>query len=722
MADRALRKKPTSVPQSMRAIMGPIKTVPIDDVSPHPRNARRGDVESVMESLAYHGQFRPLVVQKSTHYILAGNHTWMAAKELHWDTIAVTFLDVDDEQAIKILLVDNAVSDKGGYDYDALLDIIGGIQGDLVGTGYTDEVISNMNRLLDGITEGISDNGGAPPDEVLARSAYDADDDPVDVDDFDSLPSVMPGVKSLKPDVVFMTDDWYGIPDLIEGMLFPRIDTSVDTWSGPTSSTDDGESLYCLAPHTRVLTEDLRYVPIGTVCVGDRLAGFDEESPERQTEQKIAGTRQWRSGMVTAIGRASQPSYRLTMSDGTVIDSSEGHRWLATKGRAQRIWLTTAELVSRFQSGQTARVIKVLETWDELQSRSAGYLAGMFDGEGCMTNWDDQFRVSMVQKANSALDDAEMYLKEHDFQYGKYGPSSSGCYTLVISGGKSETLRFLGSVRPSRLVDNFIKSGGFDGLREMHAKAVTVASVEFLGDMEVVTIETTTKTLIAEGYAHHNCYTYGTDSTKGMPWDRTLLNFFTSDSRFENWWADPSKYVAKMMAAGLAGAVEPDFSLFAGLPRVLHIFNVYRNRWLARYMQEAGIKVVPHITFADNASLDFCMSGIPIGAPVIALQMQTVDDAKEDRGARIIRECVEHIVEALEPEQLLIYGGMPGFDLIKSYDLPEETELIFAENRSIRRSRWQKERDKAVYKDAATRKKSARVTGISQTGVAMRGR
>ena len=76
-------------------------------------------------------------------------------------------------------------------------------------------------------------------------------------------------------------------------------------------------------------------------------------------------------------------------------------------------------------------------------------------------------------------------------------------------------------------------------------------------------------------------------------------------------------------------------------------------------------------------------------------------------------------IDMIQPEQLLVYGNTPGFKIIEDLDLP--VEIIFAENRSVRRSRCQKERDQAVYKDAKNRKKSARVTGVSQSGVAMRG-
>src|SRR3989442_2624593 len=48
--------------------------VPIDSVSLHPRNPRRGDVAAVRASLERFGQRKPIVVQASTRYVVAGEH------------------------------------------------------------------------------------------------------------------------------------------------------------------------------------------------------------------------------------------------------------------------------------------------------------------------------------------------------------------------------------------------------------------------------------------------------------------------------------------------------------------------------------------------------------------------------------------------------------------------------------------------------------------------
>lgn len=100
------------------------ETVGIDDVRPHPKNVRQGDIGAIAQSLSAHGQYRAIVAQRSTGHILAGNHTWKAAKQLGWKNISVHWLDIDDDRAMRILLADNRANDLANYDDAALLDVL----------------------------------------------------------------------------------------------------------------------------------------------------------------------------------------------------------------------------------------------------------------------------------------------------------------------------------------------------------------------------------------------------------------------------------------------------------------------------------------------------------------------------------------------------------------------------------------------------------------------
>lgn len=140
--------------------------VPIDSVQPHPENARRGDVPGIAASLKAHGQYAPILVQRSTGFIVAGNHTWRGAKRNKWDSIAALHLDVSDEQALEILLVDNRLNDLAGTDQQATLAILNELEsaGRLTGTGYSAKDLADLRAEIGRGTYRSPDAGTAPPD------------------------------------------------------------------------------------------------------------------------------------------------------------------------------------------------------------------------------------------------------------------------------------------------------------------------------------------------------------------------------------------------------------------------------------------------------------------------------------------------------------------------------------------------------------------------------
>jgi len=99
--------------------------VDIDSVQPHEKNVRQGDIGAISESLKAHGQYRPIVVDKRTNRILAGNHTWKAAKALGWQQIAAGYVETkDDDEALRILLADNRTTDLASYDDSGLAELL----------------------------------------------------------------------------------------------------------------------------------------------------------------------------------------------------------------------------------------------------------------------------------------------------------------------------------------------------------------------------------------------------------------------------------------------------------------------------------------------------------------------------------------------------------------------------------------------------------------------
>ena len=132
--------------------------VPLDTLERWPGNARRGIVSGIKESMRVNGVFQPLIVQKSTNRIIAGNHRFDALTELHeeqpdvWDGHAdVVYLDVNDARALKMNLADNKTSDDASWDDRALLNQLDAMlaQGeDLLGSGFALDELDDLRALL----------------------------------------------------------------------------------------------------------------------------------------------------------------------------------------------------------------------------------------------------------------------------------------------------------------------------------------------------------------------------------------------------------------------------------------------------------------------------------------------------------------------------------------------------------------------------------------------
>lgn len=104
--------------------------VDIDLLKPLENNARRGNVDAIMASYNKFGQVKPIVaVQDSdgAYVVIAGNHQLEAARNLGWQQIAVSIVDLNSDDALAFALADNRISDLGTTDNDALYDAISSV-------------------------------------------------------------------------------------------------------------------------------------------------------------------------------------------------------------------------------------------------------------------------------------------------------------------------------------------------------------------------------------------------------------------------------------------------------------------------------------------------------------------------------------------------------------------------------------------------------------------
>jgi len=266
----------------------------------------------------------------------------------------------------------------------------------------------------------------------------------------------------------------------------------------------DAIARYCVAADTKVLTEDLRWTPAGDLALGARLIGFDED-----TTPRVA--RQWRPAVVTAHAIEPRPVWRIVTERGTSVRCTADHRWLVGRGGVGHCdpveWMETAAIAARVHRGRKTYLPRYAEPWTERTDYGTGYLAAAFDGEGSLPVPTHTWRLSFAQKDNAMLAEVIRHLVDHGFDHRQHvhHRARGALVTLRPCTGFHEVLRFLGQVRPQRLLANWRRlfAAHPRGMRTLVRDRVV--AVESCGTADVAVMETSTGTFIAEGYASHNC-------------------------------------------------------------------------------------------------------------------------------------------------------------------------------------------------------------------------
>jgi len=257
----------------------------------------------------------------------------------------------------------------------------------------------------------------------------------------------------------------------------------------------------CLAPETRVLKSDLVWVPAGSLKVGDKLVAFEEYA------SRFSG-RKWQEATVLTTGVIKLPCYMLTFSDGTMVMASEEHPWLTMRGKHYQHWLQTKDLIVN-----RSRINEAIPVWEADNSWEGGYLASAFDSEGSICQYKGgRSQGITIQYSQSDLGiqlKIEELLAHFGFDYYRYPTEgivspTSGVWQTRIKGGYAENLRFLGQIRPIRLLKKFNME---DTSRRMFSKlsrSRLLVDKYYLGLRDVIALETDTQTYFAEGMPSHN--------------------------------------------------------------------------------------------------------------------------------------------------------------------------------------------------------------------------
>lgn len=251
---------------------------------------------------------------------------------------------------------------------------------------------------------------------------------------------------------------------------------------------------YCLAPETPVLTDDLRWVPIGGLRVGDGLVGVDEYAGQRY------GSRAYRPSVVTGISGRMAQSVRMRMSDGREMVCSMDHKWLAKSPARTMAWRWMK--ASRLGAGY--HLAAPLDVWQDDRSYEAGWLTGIIDGEACL-HLGRLRAIDIAQKEGLVLDRIRTTLDMLGVPF-TWRVRSDNSVAVVEISNRRYVMQLLGRLRPVRLMPRGqLLWDGAHIRSPNHPVRLTIESIKPVGLTEVVSLETSTRTFIANGAVSHNC-------------------------------------------------------------------------------------------------------------------------------------------------------------------------------------------------------------------------
>lgn len=130
-----------------------IEMVAIDQVQLNPRNPRLNDaaVKPVAESIRRFGFRQPLVVNRRTGIIEAGNTRWRAAKDLGLTQVPVIWVDDEEAEAMAFAIADNRTHEFAAWDEAMLAEQLKALdaQACLLASAFTDEDLGQLLAKLE---------------------------------------------------------------------------------------------------------------------------------------------------------------------------------------------------------------------------------------------------------------------------------------------------------------------------------------------------------------------------------------------------------------------------------------------------------------------------------------------------------------------------------------------------------------------------------------------
>lgn len=270
---------------------------------------------------------------------------------------------------------------------------------------------------------------------------------------------------------------------------------------------------FCLDPETKILTADLRWIRIVDAYPGMELVAVDEHCPKGK-----GSSRKMRTASVVAVVKVYREAYKISFDDGRSVICTAQHPWLSKKGGTGIDWRsieskkTSVGKKTRHRLEVGTSVKWITKPWGE-STIEDGWFGGILDGEGCMSKGTISPSVCASQRHGPVWDRMVKYAKDRSYSYrieadknpirqSKFGknPVPKLCF-----GRMNELFKLFGQTRPTRFLSRrFWEGRWLPGRRVNDVGWSKIIAIEPLGPRELIDLQTSTGTYIAEGFVSHN--------------------------------------------------------------------------------------------------------------------------------------------------------------------------------------------------------------------------
>lgn len=321
--------------------------------------------------------------------------------------------------------------------------------------------------------------------------------------------------------------------------------TTEDVWTAPNVF---GWDYNCNVYEAPLWMADYSFKPIGEAKAGDEIIGFAPVVGARAKQGKPR--EQLVRSTVLSVHKRHSAVVKVTMESGRTIRCTPDHMWMHHR-------CGHPDASNPFAPPKVGHNLShVVDVPSELAAaaadfRTAAWLAGVYDGEGCGD------RIYQNPDHNPAVYAAiEEALNKLGVPHVRLNGRSKAQHGFRITGGRAGLVRFLNLVDPvrraSKQTDQAILGGRF-------RVADKIVSIEPDGEGDVYALTTTTGNYVCWGYASKNS-AYDRMEMAGVPaavqrcspafGEEPLQKIHTYASCFPDVWA---KMVDRVPGVGAAG-------------------------------------------------------------------------------------------------------------------------------------------------------------------------